>query len=196
MTKWENFPSGYADKPIESQHGGQEIFRGLYIKFHLAGEAIPSCSLHLQRGPQLLDPVKTPLPQLHTPTSKSGMKESFFLGGSSVFICKCRDMEWRDIRRIVENRNISLVGIAPVGIALVGIAPVGIAVGTVIVETPHLRFHSTEQRFKFRPITSTVTPKLMTRLGYNWFKQISQSQVYSSISGNNKEQTSWHLLIN
>jgi hypothetical protein len=46
------------------------------------------------------------------------MKESFFLGGSSVFICKCRDMEWRDIRRIVENRNISLVGIAPVGIAM------------------------------------------------------------------------------
>jgi hypothetical protein len=53
------------------------------------------------------------------------MKESFFLGGSSIFICKYRDMEWRDIRRIVENRNISLVGIA-----LVGIAPVGMAAGT------------------------------------------------------------------
>jgi hypothetical protein len=32
MTKWENSPSGHADKPVESQHGGQKVFRGLYIK--------------------------------------------------------------------------------------------------------------------------------------------------------------------
>jgi hypothetical protein len=34
VTKWENFPSGYATKPVESQHGGQKVFRELYIKPH------------------------------------------------------------------------------------------------------------------------------------------------------------------
>jgi hypothetical protein len=115
MTKWENSSSGHAAKPVESQHGGQETFQGLYIKSPLAGEAAPSCTC-ISSAAQL-DPVKTPLPLLHTPTSKSWMKDSFFLGGSSVFVCKCRDTAWSNTRRIVGNRNISLVGIAPVGIA-------------------------------------------------------------------------------
>jgi hypothetical protein len=62
MTKWENFPSGYADKPVESQHGGQNVFWEFYIKSPWRERRpLPARYIPMQLGSQLLDPVNTPL---------------------------------------------------------------------------------------------------------------------------------------
>jgi hypothetical protein len=51
--------SGHADKNVDSQHGGQKIFTGYASNpFGVRGGPFgPS----MQRGPQILDPVNTPL---------------------------------------------------------------------------------------------------------------------------------------
>jgi hypothetical protein len=117
MIKWENPSSGYADKPVESQQGGQETFQGLYIKSPLAGEAAPSRTCISSAVPARFSQNLT---SSVTHPNLEIMDERLFLPRwpFSIFMQMQRHgME--QYPTYVGNRNISLVGIAPVGIARV-----------------------------------------------------------------------------